>query len=174
MKYLLPFSFLFVPACASKDVALQPAVIEKAGCTMNFADFKAPLDVNSKNFRSAEIQQRDEVAKMVSQKAVLKSGVEVAFAGGGCAHVAYSFTYSKVKEKHTQIAATVQRTLKLLNQTAVTDDKKTPLIEALQKALKVNAKEIVERQFELDCKPANCNLDAREEGQIKIDYQLAL
>lgn len=172
---LANFSFVFLLAsCASKDPILQPAVVEKSSCTMNFSEFKAPLDINSKNFRSAEIEKRDEVAKTVSQHAVLKSGVEVEFVGGGCAHVGYSFTFTKLKHKHKHIAATVQKAVELLNKTVTTDNKKMPLLDALKKAERVNAKEIVEKQFELDCKPANCLLDAREDGKIRLEYDFAL
>ena len=174
MKAFSLLLFFILAACASKDPVLQPAVSDKVDCTMNFAEFHAPLDVNSKNYRSAEQEVRDETEKTTKQRAVLKTGEEVEFMGGGCAHVAYSFTFTKVKHKHKHIAATVQRAVGLLNKTAVTDKKKEPLLAALKNAEKVNAKEIVEKQFELDCKPAVCTLDAREAGTIRLEYDFAL
>lgn len=173
MNKLLLIPVLFLAACASKDPALQPAVLEKVDCTVDFADFHAPLDVNSKKYRSAEQEVRDETERITKQKAVFRSGEELEFVGGGCAHITYSFTYSKVKHKHKHIAATVQRAVGLLKKTDVTDKKKEPLLAALKKAEKVNAKEIVEKQFELDCKPAVCTLDAREDGVIKLEYDFA-
>lgn len=170
--FILP---LFLWACASPDPTLQPAVIEKVACTVNFADFKAPLDVNSKLYRSAEQEVRDETERVVTQRAILKSGEEVLFKGGGCAHIAYSFTYTKLKPKKKDTRSMVKLASTLISKTPMTDTEKArPLGEALKAALKKNAKEIVEGQYELDCGNANCSLDYRESEKIILTYDLAI
>lgn len=173
MRSLFLVSLVLV-SCASKDPVLQPAVIEKVDCTFNFAEFKAPLDVNSKGYRSAEQELRDEVEKTVTQRAVLRSGEEVFFKGGGCAHLSYSFTYSNLKNNKKDMKSVVRTATSLLERTALVGKSKDPLIAALKRAQKVDAREIVEGQYELDCGDANCSLDSRKSGVIQINYDFAL
>lgn len=173
MRFLILLSFALA-ACASKDPALQPAVIEKVDCTFNFADYKAPLDINSKLYRSAEVEVRNETERVVTQRAVFKTGEEVLFTGGGCAHLSYAFTYSGLKLSKKDAKTVMSVAMNLLAKTPVTDGRKNPLLKALKDTHRKDAKEIVAGQYELNCGDANCSVDSREAGVIQLKYDFAL
>lgn len=144
------------------------------GCSFNFSKFKSPLDSKSKKLKNIEGEKKYTTEKILSQVAYLKTGEKVVFTGGGCAHFAYSFTYSKLKFESNRPEVYFQKAIELLGKTPVTNESKNILIAALKETQKTKIQENPERNYKLVCGDSNCSLNSNGKDSLQISYDFAL
>lgn len=143
-------------------------------CSLDFAQFKSPLDSGSKEFKSVQPEKRDQEKRVVTQAATLKSGERVEFTGGGCAHIGYTFTFSNVKGVNKDPARNLRLALALLEKTPAEPAKKDPLVNALKEALKKELNANGGSSVALPCGDASCDLEVQGKGALAITYSFAL
>ena len=168
MKIII-FFFIILPITLSVNSA-----IASEDCSFNFKDFHSIIDNKSKKFKSIKPETKDEISKTVTQKAKLKSGEDVLFIGGGCAHFSYSFNYSNLRIKSKKIQDLFKKAYDLLVSTEVVKNYTNPLISSLDKALKAPIKKSKTEVYDLPCGDAMCSLDLSSKTSIKINYSFIL
>jgi hypothetical protein len=172
MKKLALLSLLLA-ACAStpsKPEAPKPTPPDD-GCSFNFPEMQSGLGQDAKKFAALSPVERDEGKKVLRQSAKLLSGEKVEFAGGGCAHFAYSFTYSGIRRGPNSL----KTALGLLQKTPLNSDRMDyakVLIDALREAEKNPRKS--GSSWILPCGDARCALENLGHGRLRVSYDFAL
>jgi hypothetical protein len=169
-----PFITLSTPALIFLSlISLSIPAQAAEPCSLDFAQLKSPLDASSKDFKNVQPEKRDPEKRVVSQAANLKSGERVEFSGGGCAHLAYTFTFSNVKGVNKDPARNLRLALNLLEKTPAEPAKKDALVKALKEALKKEMNANGGSSVALPCGDASCDLEAQGKT-LAITYSLAL
>lgn len=169
-----PFITLSTPAFVFLSaLSLSIPAQAEEPCTLDFAQFKSPLDASSKDLKKVQPEKRDSEKRVVSQAAHLKTGERVEFTGGGCAHIAYTFTFSNVKGVNKDPARNLRLALSLLEKTPAEPAKKDALVNALKEALKKEMNANGGSSVALPCGDASCDLEAQG-NTLAITYSFAL
>lgn len=172
MKLFLFGLLVTLGACSSTDSKNESTKSED--CTMNFTEFNSPLDSTSKGFKRIEAENRNEAGKVLIQKAILRSGEQLDFSGGGCTHTTYSFTYSDLNDKAPEVNQQVDLALKLLKKTPSNHNVKAILMAALINAKKQPLKADAKDNVKLPCGDATCVLTSDGITELRISYDFAL
>ena len=167
MKIL--FTILFI-------LALQFFAYAEDDCTYNFAGFQSPLDTKHYTVKNSSLVARDEGKKNLQQDLTLENGIKVDFRGGGCAHMAFAFTYSGYKQKPKNLDELLYLALSLMVEapTTQTDSLKPLLINKLTANNRDKIVKSAKDVYRLPCGDATCNLDASVPGKISVSYDFAL
>ncbi len=111
----------------------------------------------------------------VTETLTLKSGVKITYMAGGCAHYAYSFMFENFgKAKLSDRGVILALSAKLLNETPVTERRNRDLLLNSIKEAGNTKDKISDQELRLPCGDANCAIDLREAGKIKVGYDFAL
>ncbi|MES2526475.1 MAG: hypothetical protein V4598_05285 [Bdellovibrionota bacterium] len=111
----------------------------------------------------------------VTETLTLKNGVKITYQMGGCAHYAYSFMFENFgKEKLTDRTVILALAAKLLNDTPVIETaNRDRLLNSIKEAGQTKEK-LEDHELQIPCGDANCAIDLREEGKLKVGYDFAL
>lgn len=176
MKYIfLVFITIFISYNSVQAKTNQELSKDSDACSMNFQDFHSPLDMRAKGFKHIENEKRNETQKTVTQTAVLSSGEQLDFSGGGCAHIAYVFTYTNLKSaKKLNPKSTVDLSIKLLKKTPSKEPIKETLLDALKK-VKNTPLNIIDNDITIPCGDANCKVSLPNGNKtLVLSYDFAL
>ena len=147
-------------------------------CSFDFPNAKSALDAKSKEFISITKVVKNNKDKVLTHKAVLKSGkVKLTFTTGGCAHYGYSFTYTNLKQNGFTADQAFKRVIELLKATPTTVEGQAltkTLIEALELAAMNKILRPPNETYGVPCGDAECELDAKVKGTLKASYSFAL
>ena len=160
----------FVPIFTSISLWAQGKKEAIPGCVFNFKDYQSPLDKQVKNFKSLTPAVKDMSRNLLTQTAVLKSGEELQFSSGGCAHHSFTYTYTGVKIGGSDF----QRAIALLEKTPDNEGNAKLLIGALQDAQRKETPKKASNTYDLPCGDATCILDVSQKNRVQITYDFAL
>ncbi|MBC7427934.1 MAG: hypothetical protein H7336_04925 [Bacteriovorax sp.] len=155
-------------------IVLSFSAMAAVDCSFNFKDFHSMLEAKSKKYKSVKPESKDEISKTVTQQAKLKTGEDVLFVGGGCAHFSYSFNFSKVKFKTNKVQEQFKKAHDLLLYIDIQKGKKDILVTSLETAMKKPIQKSKTDLYDLKCGDALCNLDLSSKNSLKISYSFAL
>lgn len=175
MYLFIPF-LLFLISCQKaygKETSQYQDTTDQ--CSFQFEEFHSPLEAKSKNFKTINTEKRDDAQKTVQQSAVLSSGEYLHFSGGGCAHFAFSFTYSKLQiNKKLNALQFIHLSISLLKKTAADKSIKNILTEALTKAKRQKFSSTNDELL-LSCGDAVCKMSfSNAHKLVTLSYDFAL
>ncbi|MBC7713401.1 MAG: hypothetical protein H7177_08680 [Rhizobacter sp.] len=150
------------------------AALAASDCSFNFKDFHSLLVQKSKKFKVLKPENKDDISKTVTQQAKLRTGEDLIFVGGGCAHISYSFTYSKIKFKTKTVQEQFQKARDLLAKSDIQKGYFEVLMTAIDQALKKPIQKSKTDVYDLKCGDAMCSLDLSSKNSLKLNYSFAL
>ena len=145
-------------------------------CQFNFEGFQSPLDAQHYTVKKSSKVVRDDSKKTLRQDLTLDNGVKIEFQGGGCAHMAYSFSYSGFKQRPGNLNELLYLALSLMVETPTvqTDSLKETWLRNLTFSNRDKIVETSKGLFTVPCGAARCNLDSTARGKISVSYDFAL
>lgn len=160
---LLPFGL---------SVALWAQVEQKkiSGCIFNFQEYQSPLDKKVKFYKSLEPAKKDMTRNLLTQTAILKTGEELQFSSGGCAHHSFTYTYLGVKNGGNDF----DRAISLLEKSPDNEGNAQLLMDALKDAKKKEVQKKSNNTYDLPCGDALCILDVSQKNRLQLTYDFAL
>lgn len=161
-----------VPLTLSLALWAQVAKVEEQkGCVFNFKEYESPLDNKNKGYKSIDIAKKDMSRNLLTQNAVLKTGENLEFTSGGCAHHSFTYTYTNLRMKSGN---DFDRAIGLLEKTPDKEGNAKLLIGALQDGMRKDVKKKPTGTYELPCGDATCILDVSQKDRLQLTYDFPL